>query len=94
MDEKKSTALSHAVYYQSSNQDFTLLHGDCFRLLPLFHASFDMIFADPPYFLSNGGFSVQSGKFVCVNMEHGITHTAMNRIVPIISNGFVSAAKS
>ena len=67
MDEKKSTALSHAVYYQSSNQDFTLLHGDCFRLLPLFHASFDMIFADPPYFLSNGGFSVQSGKFVCVN---------------------------
>lgn len=26
-----------------------------------------MIFADPPYFLSNGGFSLQSGKVVCVN---------------------------
>ncbi len=26
-----------------------------------------MIFADPPYFLSNGGISVQSGKQVCVN---------------------------
>lgn len=26
-----------------------------------------MIFADPPYFLSNGGFSVQSGKMVSVN---------------------------
>ena len=26
-----------------------------------------MIFADPPYFLSNGGFSVQSGKQVSVN---------------------------
>ena len=26
-----------------------------------------MIFADPPYFLSNGGISVQSGKQVSVN---------------------------
>ena len=26
-----------------------------------------MIFADPPYFLSNGGISLQSGKVVCVN---------------------------
>ena len=28
---------------------------------------FDMVFADPPYFLSNGGFSVQSGKQVSVD---------------------------
>ena len=28
---------------------------------------FDMVFADPPYFLSNGGISVQSGKKVCVD---------------------------
>lgn len=28
---------------------------------------FDMVFADPPYFLSNGGISVQSGKQVSVN---------------------------
>ena len=26
-----------------------------------------MIFADPPYFLSNGGISLQSGKVVCVD---------------------------
>ena len=26
-----------------------------------------MIFADPPYFLSSGGISVQSGKVVCVD---------------------------
>lgn len=26
-----------------------------------------MIFADPPYFLSNGGISLQNGKVVCVN---------------------------
>lgn len=29
--------------------------------------SVDMIFADPPYFLSNGGITVQSGKMVNVN---------------------------
>ena len=28
---------------------------------------FDCAFADPPYFLSNGGISVQSGKQVCVD---------------------------
>ena len=28
---------------------------------------FDMIFADPPYFLSNGGFSCQNGQMVSVN---------------------------
>ena len=54
-------------YYKSSNRDFTLLQGDTFQLLPQFDFHFDMIFADPPYFLSNGGFSVQSGKIVSVN---------------------------
>ena len=29
--------------------------------------SFDLIFADPPYFLSNDGFTVKSGKAVSVN---------------------------
>lgn len=29
--------------------------------------SFDMIFADPPYFLSNGGISNSGGKVVSVN---------------------------
>ncbi|HBG36615.1 MAG TPA: site-specific DNA-methyltransferase, partial [Treponema sp.] len=28
---------------------------------------FDMVFADPPYFLSNNGLSIQSGKIVSVN---------------------------
>nr|WP_297658501.1 site-specific DNA-methyltransferase [uncultured Prevotella sp.] len=32
-----------------------------------FDFKFDMIFADPPYFLSNGGISMQSGKVVCVD---------------------------
>ena len=54
-------------FFKSHDRDFTLLHGDCFELLPQFEFKFDMIFADPPYFLSNNGISVQSGKIVSVN---------------------------
>ena len=54
-------------YYRSIDRDFTLLHGDCFELLPQFNFKFDMVFADPPYFLSNDGITVQSGKIVSVN---------------------------
>ncbi|MBQ6680760.1 MAG: site-specific DNA-methyltransferase [Prevotella sp.] len=54
-------------YYKSHTHDFNLLCGDTFELLPQFNFQFDMIFADPPYFLSNGGISVQSGKVVCVD---------------------------
>lgn len=54
-------------YYKSSNRDFTLLNGDCFQLLKEFDFKFSCIFADPPYFLSNDGISVQSGKIVSVN---------------------------
>lgn len=54
-------------YFKSRNRDFTLLQGCCLELLGQFDFKFDMIFADPPYFLSNGGASVQSGKRVCVN---------------------------
>ena len=37
------------------------------RLREIEDNSIDAIFADPPYFLSNGGISVQSGKQVCVD---------------------------
>ena len=59
--------LTPKVFYKSPNTDFVLAHGDCFRLLKEFDFKFDMIFADPPYFLSNGGISLQSGKVVCVD---------------------------
>lgn len=54
-------------FYKSITHDFNLLCGDTFELLPQFNFKFDMIFADPPYFLSSGGISVQSGKVVCVD---------------------------
>ena len=59
--------MSIKAWYRSENKDFTLAKGDCLELLPNINFQFDMIFADPPYFLSNGGISVQSGKQVSVN---------------------------
>ena len=54
------------LYYQ--NNLFKLYHGSCLDILPKIpENSVDMIFADPPYNLSNGGFSVQSGKRVDVH---------------------------
>ena len=54
-------------FYKSPNNDFTLIQGDCVETLSKFKFGFDMIFADPPYFLSGGGISSQSGKIVCVD---------------------------
>lgn len=54
-------------FFKSEDKSFTLLKGDCVELLNKFDFKFDMIFADPPYFLSNDGISVQSGKMVSVN---------------------------
>jgi len=54
-------------YFRSIDRDFTLLQGDCVSLLDSFDFEFDMIFADPPYHLSNDGISIQSGKVVSVN---------------------------
>ncbi|MFG3816023.1 site-specific DNA-methyltransferase [Limnothrix redekei LRLZ20PSL1] len=46
----------------------TLYQGDCLEILPLFPAnSVDLIFADPPYNLSNNGFTCHGGRAVSVN---------------------------
>lgn len=45
-----------------------LFLGDCVEVMNSMKAeSVDMVFADPPYNLSNGGFSVHAGKRVSVN---------------------------
>lgn len=49
-------------------KDFVLYHSDLFDILAdLKEGSVDMIFADPPYNLSNDGFSIHAGKMVSVN---------------------------
>ena len=54
-------------YYKSNNKDFILAEGDCVTVLGKINTKFDMFFADPPYFLSNGGKSINSNKVVCVD---------------------------
>ena len=53
-------------YYK--NDDITLYNGDSLEIMSrLPDNCIDMIFADPPYMLSNDGFSCQNGKMVSVN---------------------------
>lgn len=68
------------VYFEDN--DFILLKGDSFKLLKKIEPkSIDMIFADPPYFLSSGGISCQNGKQVSVNKgEWDYSKTIEDRI--------------
>jgi site-specific DNA-methyltransferase (adenine-specific) len=50
-----------------NNEDFKLYLGDSLELIKKLPMSFDMVFSDPPYFLSNGGSTIQSGEIVSVN---------------------------
>ncbi len=52
-------------YYKKRN--FKLIHGDSFEILnQIKEKSIDMIFADPPYFLSGNGITCKSGKMASV----------------------------
>lgn len=62
-----------------------LYQADCLDLMRDFvhkypQGCFDMIFTDPPYFLSNGGITCQNGQMVSVNKgrwdrSHGLDNT-------------------
>ena len=52
-------------YYQKDN--FTLYQADSLEFLKDFPENVDMVFADPPYLLSNGGFTCHAGQAVSVN---------------------------
>ena len=62
-----------ALFFESlqpcfTDENATLLLSDVFQALEDMRSeSVDMIFADPPYFLSNDGFSCSGGKRVSVN---------------------------
>jgi site-specific DNA-methyltransferase (adenine-specific) len=54
--------------FNDEKHHIRLYQGDSLELLPLLPAeSVDLIFADPPYFLSNGGITCHAGKMVSVN---------------------------
>lgn len=63
----KNPTLPTPPTFQSQDSVFSLYQGDCNEILKKFKGQFDLIFADPPYFLSNDGLSIQSGKIVSVN---------------------------
>ncbi len=53
-------------YFETDN--FKLIYADVFRAIKkIYDKSIDMIFADPPYFLSNDGITCSGGKMVSVN---------------------------
>lgn len=65
------------LYHKEGN--FALYHGDILKELERFPENyFDMIFADPPYFLSGNGITCQNGKMVSVkkgdwDVSHGLS---------------------
>lgn len=57
--------IKNKPYFVKDN--FVLYQSDCLKILEQIpENSIDMIFADPPYFLSSGTFSCQNGKMVSV----------------------------
>lgn len=66
MSAKVLSSVKHTPYFKE--KDFVLYHSDLHVIVrELGDESIDMIFADPPYNLSNDGFSIHAGKMVSVN---------------------------
>lgn len=64
----KAVAPGYDEFWSSPDGAAKLLHGDSLEVLAsLEPESVDVVFADPPYFLSNGGTTCKSGKRVSVN---------------------------
>ena len=67
-EEKRAPTLE----FRDDARGLWLYHGNCLELLDAIaekypEGRFDAIFADPPYFLSNGGISCHAGKMVSVH---------------------------
>lgn len=57
-----------APAFHDPRHHIKIFHGDCLQILAAIPAaSIDLIFADPPYFLSNGGITCHAGRMVSVN---------------------------
>ncbi len=69
---RKEPALIPSLAYHDVSRGLWIYQGNSFALLDAIadkypDGRFDMIFADPPYFLSNGGITCHAGKMVKVD---------------------------
>ena len=55
------------MFYQSKDNQFFLYQGDTIQVLRQLDQQADMIFADPPYFLSNGGKKIHARLYCARN---------------------------
>jgi site-specific DNA-methyltransferase (adenine-specific) len=57
-----------APVFHDPKHGIKIYHGDCLEILPAIpEESIDVVFADPPYFLSNNGITCHAGRMVSVN---------------------------
>jgi len=65
---KLTKSISSKPCFEDHKHNVILFNENCLKILSeLPENSVDMIFADPPYFLSNGGFTCHAGRQVSVN---------------------------
>ncbi len=72
VDSGPGTPDTQTLIFKHENPFIRLYHADCFQLLDAIavkypEGRFDAIFADPPYFLSNGGITCHAGRMVKVD---------------------------
>lgn len=72
VDEAPGIVQPSQLAYRDDARGIFLYHGDCLEVMDRLSAKhpdgiFDLIFADPPYFLSNGGITCHAGKMVKVD---------------------------
>lgn len=70
--EESSEYSPNKLVFRDDDSSVWLYHANCIEFMDMLIArypkgKFDMIFADPPYFLSNGGITCHNGKMVKVD---------------------------
>lgn len=66
--QKIVSKIPNKLFYTNKDTNCTLVKANCLDVMATIPShSIDMIFADPPYFLSNNGMSCHAGRRVSVN---------------------------